>query len=76
MINDAERLKLLAQSEHGRTLMAFLEDQIGQMSDIVKIKTYEELVGKQEATKILKELFSFLERACEKEPNLKKTDYS
>ena len=75
MINQPNELKLLANSDSGKVLIEFLDDQIKQMTDITKMKTWEEVLGKQEAVKILKELFSFLERAREKQPNTRRTDY-
>lgn len=74
MINH-ELLKQLAQSDHGKILMNFLDEKIKEMTDITKIKTYEEMMGKQEAVKILKELFSFLEKGREKKPEIQKTNY-
>ena len=74
MIN-REQLKELAVSDLGKVLMDYLAEKIKEMTDITKIKEYDELLGKQEAVKILKELFSFLERAREKQPDTKKTDY-
>jgi len=75
MINQPEQLKLLANSDNGKILLEFLDDQIKQMTDITRIKTYEELMGKQEAVKILKELFSFLEKSRVKPDQPIKTDY-
>ena len=74
MIN-REQLNELAKSDLGKVLMDYLAEKIKEMTDITKIKEYDELLGKQEAVKILKELFSFLERAREKQPDTKKTDY-
>ena len=76
MINQTEALKLLAQSDNGKVLMDFLDDQIKQMTDISDIKTYEELLGKQEAVKILRDLFSFLVKARANEPTPVKTNYN
>ena len=75
MIKSEEKLKLLANSDHALTLMVWLDEQTKQLSDITKIKDYDELLGKQEAVKILKELFGFLERARQKQPDIQKTDY-
>jgi len=68
-------LKELANSEYGLILIEYLRGKILEMSDITKIKTQKELIGKQETVKILKELFGFLEKAREKSPEVKKTDY-
>ena len=75
MIKDSEELKKLAISDFGKFLLGFLDDQIKQMTDISQIKTYEELMGKQEAVKILKELFGFLEKARERQPDFQRTNY-
>ena len=70
-----EQLKQLANSDLGKTLMDYLDEKKAEMTDISKIKTYEEMLGKQEAFKILKELFSFLEKARENKPETKRTNY-
>ena len=70
-----EQLDQLAKSDFGKILLEYLNQKILEMSNIVKITTYDELLGKQEAVKILKELFSFLEKARENKPETKKTDY-
>jgi len=75
MIKNEEQLKLLAISDSGKVLIDFLDDQIKQMTDITQIKTYEELIGKQQAMKILKELFNFLEKSRVKPDQPIKTDY-
>ena len=71
-----EELRNIAKSDLGEVLMKYLDEKIKEMADISKIKEYPELLGKQEAVKILKELFSFLERAREKQPDIKRTNYS
>jgi hypothetical protein len=75
MINQQEQLKNLAKSDNGKVLIDWLEDQIKQMTDITAIKTYEELLGKQESVKVLKELFSFLVKAREVPKEVIKTSY-
>jgi len=67
-------LKDLANSEYGLILMAYLNERILEMADISKL-TPENVVGKREAVNIIKELFAFLEKAREKQPEIKKTDY-
>ena len=74
MIN-FDQLKQLAQSDSGVVLIEWLDTQIKEMSDITKIKEYDELLGKQEAVKILKELFSFLNKSRVKPDKLTRTDY-
>ena len=73
-MNDKE-LRQLANSDLGKVLVDYLDEKIKDMSDVSKIKTYDELLGKQEAIKILKDLFSFLEKAREPQPVIEKTDY-
>jgi len=72
---DQGQLKQLAQSDFGKLLMDYLDDRIKEMGDISKIKNYDELLGKQEAVKILKELFSFLEKGRETKPKVEKNKY-
>ena len=79
MIN-REQLKELAKSDLGEVLVDYLAEKIKEMNDITTIKGTVEEKGKitearQLAAKILKELFSFLEKAREKRPETKKTDY-
>jgi hypothetical protein len=64
----------LANSEYGLILMAYLNEKVLEMADISKL-TPENVVGKQEAVKIIKELFMFLEKARQKQPEIKKTNY-
>ena len=72
-----EELKKLAESEYGKVLLIWLDGKIKEMTDIDKINTQntKDLIGKQNAKKILKELFDFLEKAREKQPNIEKTNY-
>jgi hypothetical protein len=71
-----EEFRNLAKSDFGKVLMNFLDEEIKEMTDIAKIKDYDELLGKQEAVKILRKLFSFLRKAREKNPTIQKTDYN
>ena len=68
-------LRKLAKSDFGKILIDYLDAEIKEMTDIDKIKTYDELLGKQEAAKILNRLFVFLTKAREKSPEIKKNDY-
>jgi len=72
-----EELRKLAESDFGKTLVKWLDEKIKEMTDIDKINTQntKDLIGKKYAKSILKELFSFLERAQKNEPETKKTDY-
>ncbi len=75
IIKNEQALKQLAVSDSGKILVEFLEDQIEDISNISKIKSYDELLGRQEAVKLLKELFSFLKKSREKTPIINRTDY-
>ena len=74
MIQD--EFKNLAKSDFGKVLMNFLDEEIKEMTDITKIKDYDELLGKQEAVKILRKLFSFLKKTRDEKPIIKRTDYN
>lgn len=68
-------LEPLAKSDFGKLLMEYLKQSISEMSELDKIKSFEEMVGKQEAIKVLKELFSFLESGREQKIEKTKTNY-
>ena len=70
-----DQLKQLAQSDFGKMLIDYLDEKIKDLGNITKIRTFEELVGRQEAVKVLKELFNFLEKGREIKPEVKKNDY-
>ena len=74
MIKQTQELMQIAKSDNGMVLINWLNDQIKELSDITKM-TEEEFGGKKEAVKILKELFNFLERARDNQPQTKRTDY-
>lgn len=71
----AQDLEALAKSDFGKLLIQYLKEKQEELSDLDKIKSFEEMVGKKEAIKILHELFSFLEKGRENKPNYNKTDY-
>ena len=75
MIKNNERIKQLAKSDLGEALVEWLDDQIKQMVDVTQMKNWEEVLGKQEAVKILRELFNFLVRVREDRTDTKRTDY-
>lgn len=70
-----QELEPLAKSDFGKLLIEWLREQITDLSDLNKIKSFEEMVGKKEAIKILKELFTFLEKGRETKPESKKNEY-
>jgi len=70
-----KRLENLARSEYSKALLEFLQEKINIMSDINTVKNWEELVGKQEAVKILKEIFRFLETKKEGKELKTKSQY-
>jgi hypothetical protein len=55
------QMESLAKSQYGEVLLEFIGQKIDSLNKIGDIKTIEELVGRQEAAKILKEIFRFLE---------------
>lgn len=71
----SQDLEPLAKSDFGKLLIEYLRQKISEMGELEKIKSFEEMVGKREAIKILKELFSFLEKGRENKPETKRTNY-
>ena len=71
-----EALGKLAKSPFGVVLVSWLEDKIRLMKDVTKIKTFEEMVGRQEAVKILEDLFRFLKNKRQKKEPVTKTEYT
>jgi hypothetical protein len=62
-----EQMESLAKSQYGGVLLEYIKEKIDLMGKIGSIKTFEELIGKQEAVKILKDIFRFLETKREPE---------
>ena len=71
----SQDLEPLAKSDFGKLLIQWLGEKIIELSDLDKIGSFEEMVGKKEARKILKELFNFLDKARENKPETKKNEY-
>ena len=70
-------MEQLAKSDFGKALTEYLKEEIDKMSNIDNIdtKNTEDLIGRKQAKKILKELFSFLDSARQEKHEPKKTDY-
>ena len=61
MIDYKQQLEQLRGTANGDALRLYLEEEMKRMSDIYNIKDEIDLRGKQEAKKILENLFKFLE---------------
>ena len=68
-------LEPLAKSDFGKLLIEYLKEKKIELSTLSTIKSIEELAGRQKAVEILDELFSFLRKGREKQPDIKKTNY-
>jgi hypothetical protein len=55
------QMESLAKSQYGEILMEFIGQKVDSLNKIGDIKTFEELAGRQEAIKLLKDMFRFLE---------------
>ena len=56
-------LEALAKSPFGLLLLAYLKQESERLRNIDGVKTFEELLGRQEAVKILDKMFKFIENA-------------
>ncbi len=56
-----QHLQQLKESPHAQTVIDWFNEQISKMSDISTHKTWDEVLGKQYAVKILKDLIRLLE---------------
>ena len=73
---DKDRLlKQLSKSSEGIALKEYLEETINKMTDIFTINSYEELIGKQIAIKLIKETFRFLDLLSEENPQKSGNQY-
>lgn len=68
-----KQLEELRNSAYGQALTIYLEEEIEKMQDIHSIKTLKELQAKQDAEKIIKNLFKFLDFTPKK---VNKTKYN
>jgi DNA-binding transcriptional regulator GbsR (MarR family) len=66
-------LENLAKNRQGEALLDWITEEIQNLSDVEKFKTWDETLGKQYAVKLLRKLFKFLEKKkkpiSSKEPN-------
>ena len=67
------KLEEIKNTPYAELLTDYLEAEIEKMKDIGTIKTLKELQAKQEAEKILKKLFYFLDFKSKK---VKRTQYN
>jgi len=67
------KLEEIKNTPYAELLTDYLEKEIEKMKDIGVIKTLKELQAKQEAEKILKKLFYFLDFKSKK---VKRTQYN
>ena len=70
-----KRLEDLAKSGYGEALLEYIQENISEMKDISTVKTFEEMVGRQEAVKMLKSIFRFLDKKREKKGEKTKNQY-
>lgn len=58
-----EQLKLLedlAHTGYGQVLKTYLDEELKDLKDVTKAKTWEEALGNGKAVKIIEKLFSFM----------------
>lgn len=55
-----EILNGINATPYGRALQEFLDDQIKELSDLEKITSYEDALGRKYAVQTLKKLFSLM----------------
>ena len=60
---DQKDLEALAKSPFGKLLLDYLKQESNNLRNIDGVKTFEELLGRQEAVKILDKMFKFIENA-------------
>lgn len=56
-----EKLQELKDSFHAQTVIDWFNEELKEMCDISKCKDWQEVLGKQYASKILKQFIRFLE---------------
>jgi len=56
-----EHLRQLKESPHAQTVIDWFNEQLEKLNDISTHKSWDEVLGKQYASKILKDLSRFLE---------------
>ena len=66
-----KQLEELRGSANGQALILYLEEEIEKIKDISTIDSMEELQARQEAEKILKGLFKFLDFKADKKAKSK-----
>ena len=58
---DTQKFQQLKESPHAQTIIDYLQEQILRMNDISTHRSWDEVLGKQYAEKILKDLLRILE---------------
>jgi hypothetical protein len=61
--------------EYGVPLREYIDKQITKYINVEDCKTFEEMVGRQEAIKMLRKIFNFIYSVEEKKDDLKRTSY-
>jgi len=56
-----EKLEQLQNTPYGQALLVYLEQYKEELNSINKIITFEELLGKQYALKLIDEMFKFMD---------------
>lgn len=67
-------LKTLKNSAHGRALTELCEHHLEELDDVSTIKTFEEVLGRQYAKTLIKDIFYYLD--LEKKVERKKNQYN
>lgn len=54
-------LKELGKSHYGNTLKNYLSEKIIELNDVSSCESFDDVLGRKKAIKIVKELFNFME---------------
>ena len=54
-------LKELGKSHYGNTLKIYLSEKIAELNDVSTCESFDDVLGRKKAIKIVKELFNFME---------------
>lgn len=64
---DPKRMQQLKESPHAQTVIDWVNEEIKKMNDISSHLSWDDVLGKQKASKILKELVQRIENKPERE---------
>jgi len=67
--NIEDTLKQIPSTVYGMALTKYLEQYKGELNNVETIKTNEELLGRQFALKLIKDLFKFMGEKKVETPN-------